>query len=157
MLQSHSLTSVLKTTFGAGREQDWSCFLLWSRTLFVPSTKFRFWQINFSSGRVNSWATRVPCENFMGQVYQRPCAALPQEAHSFTTPLPTHTPRLFWVRMEQFIWRWHFSLEHSSWQRCFYATFYWEERKYYRCKRRVEETKQIKEKNLPVGKNFCQP
>lgn len=27
----------------------------------------------------------------MSQVYQRPCAVLPQEAHSFSTPLPTHT------------------------------------------------------------------
>lgn len=65
-----------------------------------------------------------------------------------STSLPTHTPCLFWVRLEQFIWRWCFPL----WQRHFYTTFSWGVRKYCSWKRRVEATEQIKDKNLPVRK-----
>lgn len=152
MLQSHSLTCVENYIWGWKRtglillssvKQNLVCSL---HKIQVLADEFQLWESKLMSNSC------VLCEDFMGQVYQRPWAALPQEAHSFSTPLPTHIPCLFWVRVEQFVWRWHFSLEHSLLQRCFYTTFYWEVRKYYRWKRRAEETKQIKEKNLPVGK-----
>lgn len=99
MSQSHSLTSGLKTTFGAGREQNRSCFLLWSRNCFGPSTTFRFWQMNFRTRRAdhNPWATHASPVRTLGDKYIRGLVLLyhKKPTHLLLIYSPTNPHTLF--------------------------------------------------------------